>query len=52
MQRDKVKELRTQLQHRGLDAALITSKENMQWYSGFAGDTGWIVVTPEKEYFI
>lgn len=36
----------------GLDAALITSMENMQWYSGFKGDTGWILVTPEKEYFI
>lgn len=52
MQRDKTKELRTQLQQHGLDAALITSVENMQWYSGFSGDTGWIVVTPEKEYFI
>ena len=52
MQRDKTKELRTQLQQQGLDAALITSMENMQWYSGFSGDTGWIVVTPEKEYFI
>ncbi len=41
MQRDKTKELRAQLQQQGLDAALITSMENMQWYSGFSGDTGW-----------
>lgn len=49
---DKARELRAKLREHHLDAALLTSVENMQWYTGFSGDTGWVLVTPEKEYFI
>ncbi len=52
MEINKTQQLRMKLQEYQLDAALITSVENMQWYTGFSGDTGWVLVTPEKEYFI
>ncbi len=40
------------MENNGIQGVLITSRENMQWYSGFSGDTAQILVTLEKEYFI
>ena len=34
---DKARELRAKLREHHLDAALLTSVENMQWYTGFRG---------------
>ena len=44
--------LQKYLEEQGLDAILITSMENMQWYTGFTADTGWVLVLPDREYFI
>ncbi|MBR6816752.1 MAG: aminopeptidase P family protein [Clostridia bacterium] len=49
---NKTTRLRQWMTEQTVDAVLITSKENMQWYSGFSGDTGWILVTHDAEYFI
>ncbi len=49
---DAAGKLRAYMKDKGIDGVLITSLENMRWYSGFSGDTANILVTPEKEYFI
>lgn len=48
----KQESLRSYMAENHIDAALITSMENMQWYSGFKADTGWVLVTEDREYFI
>ena len=49
---NKFEKLRAYMAENGVDGVLITSLENMQWYSGFSGDTGDILVTAEAQYFM
>ena len=49
---DKARELRAKLREHHLDAALLTSVENMQWYTGFSGATGWGRGPPAKAKFL
>lgn len=49
---NKFAKLRAYMAENGVDGVLITSLENMQWYSGFSGDTGDILVTAEAQYFM
>ncbi|MGI6664230.1 MAG: M24 family metallopeptidase [Christensenellaceae bacterium] len=48
----KIEALRNYMEQEKIDGVLITSLENMQWYSGFSGDTGQTLVTDAQEYFI
>ena len=49
---NKFEKLRAYMAENEVDGVLITSLENMQWYSGFSGDTGDILVTAEAQYFM
>ena len=49
---EKTKQIRAYMQQNKLDGVLISSRENMQWYTGFSGDTGLVLITEEKQYFI
>ena len=49
---EKVTRLREYMAGNKIDGVLITSVENMQWYSGFSGDTAQVLVTMQDEYFI
>ena len=48
----KTQKVQNYIREHGLDAVLLTSMENMQWYSGFTADTGWVLVLPDREFFI
>ena len=48
---NKFDRLRESMKEQGIEGVLLTSMENMQWYSGFSGDTGEILVTTKKQYF-
>lgn len=49
---NKFEKLRAYMTENGIDGVLLTSLENMRWYSGFSGDTGDILVTAETQYFM
>lgn len=49
---NKFDRLRESMREQGIEGVLLTSMENMQWYSGFSGDTGEILVTAKKQYFM
>ena len=49
---NKFDRLRESMKEQGIEGVLLTSMENMQWYSGFSGDTGEILVTTKKQYFM
>ena len=40
------------LKNKNLDAVVITSPENLYYFSGFSGGEGFLVLTPEKNYVI
>ena len=49
---NRFEKLRAYMAENEVDGVLLTSLENMQWYSGFTGDTGDILVTAEAQYFM
>ncbi len=44
---DRLNKLRTEMSEKGLDAVLVTKKENYTWLSGFNGSSAWLVITAE-----
>ena len=40
------------LRNKDLDSIVITSPENLYYFSGFTGGEGFLVLTPEKNYII
>ncbi len=49
---NRFEKLQAYMAENEVDGVLLTSLENMQWYSGFTGDTGDILVTAEAQYFM
>lgn len=45
----RVAKLRAKMQEQGLDGALITDPVNFRYFSGFTGDAGMLLVTPEAK---
>ncbi|NTV90227.1 MAG: aminopeptidase P family protein, partial [Clostridiales bacterium] len=45
---DRLKKLRTEMAVKGLDAVLITKRENYIWLSGFTGTSAWLVITADE----
>ena len=48
----KFEKLRAYMVEQGVDGVLLTSLENMQWYTGFSGDTGEVLITADAQYFM
>lgn len=47
----RIDKLREAMNKSGADAALITSVENVTYYSGFSGNSSQLLITPGEEYF-
>lgn len=48
----RVGELRRELSGTGVDAFLVNSFYNIRYLSGFNGDSGWLLITPDKSLLI
>lgn len=44
--------LRDQVLEQEADAALVTSPQNRLYLTGFPSSAGWVLITPEKSYFL
>ena len=50
--KQRIEALRKSLSAASLDAALITSKENIRYYSGFTSSDGTFLVTHKNTYLV
>ena len=49
---NRLKRLRTALQEKKMDSALITGRENVRYFSGFTGTAGYLFITEEKQILV
>jgi len=49
---NRVTKLREALAETGIDAFFVSSRPNVNYLSGFRGDSGWLLITDKKVYLI
>lgn len=49
---ERLQRLREKLSDKGIDAALVTKRENYMYLSGFTGTSAYLLITQEKTYLI
>ncbi|MCD4784375.1 MAG: Xaa-Pro peptidase family protein [Candidatus Eremiobacteraeota bacterium] len=48
----RLKKLRSKMQQENINSVLITGEKNRQYYSGFTGSNGWLVITGDSALVI
>ena len=49
---DKAKAIRAYMDDNGVDAVLMTSPRNVQWYSGLSAADSFVLIFRDKQYYI
>jgi len=49
---ERLKKIREYIDKNGIDAVLITKRENITWLSGFSGTSAWLVLSREESVLI
>lgn len=49
---NKAKAIRAYMNDNGMDAVLLTSPRNVQWYSGLNAADSFVIIFRDKQYYI